>query len=95
MVIQCIFINTLRTGDADLCFYVTTVQDGWRRFAFLTRWNSVHLQVCCICTNTVTRAGLGRPTTTVNEFSPAQVHVVVAEREQWTCTRGIYVYNSY
>ena len=21
-------INTLRTGDADLCFYITTVQDG-------------------------------------------------------------------
>ena len=38
-------VNTLRTGDADLRFYVTTVQDGWRRFAFLTRWNSVHLQV--------------------------------------------------
>jgi len=38
-------LNTLRTGDADLRFYVTTVQDGWRRFAFLTRWNSVHLQV--------------------------------------------------
>jgi len=37
--------NTLRTGDADLRFYVTTVQDGWRRFAFLTRWHSVHLQV--------------------------------------------------
>ena len=37
--------NTLRTGDADLRFYVTTAQDGWRRFAFLTRWNSVHLQV--------------------------------------------------
>ena len=38
-------INTLRTGDADLRFYVTTVQDGWSRFAFLTRWNSVQLQV--------------------------------------------------
>ena len=37
-------INTLRTGDADLRFYVTTEQDGRRRFAFLTRWNSVHLQ---------------------------------------------------
>ena len=37
--------NTLRTGDADLRFYVTTLQDGWRRFAFLTQWNSVHLQV--------------------------------------------------
>ena len=39
------YFNTLRTGDEDLRFYVTTVQDGWRRFAFLTRWNSVHLQV--------------------------------------------------
>ena len=39
------FFNTLRTGDADLRFYIITVQDGWRRFAFLTRWNSVHLQV--------------------------------------------------
>ena len=29
-------INTLRTGDADLRFYVTTVQDGWRKSAFLT-----------------------------------------------------------
>ena len=38
-------LNTLRTGDADLRFYVTIVQDGWGRFAFLTRWNSVHLQV--------------------------------------------------
>jgi len=28
-------INTLRTGDADLCFYITTVQDGWRKSAFL------------------------------------------------------------
>jgi len=28
----------LRTGDADLRFYVTTVQDGWRRSAFL-RYN--------------------------------------------------------
>ena len=37
--------NTLRTGDADLRFYITTVQDGWSRFAFLTRWNSVHLHV--------------------------------------------------
>ena len=27
--------NTLRTGDADLRFYITTVQDGRRRFAFL------------------------------------------------------------
>ena len=29
-------INTLRTGDADLRFYITTVQDGWRKSAFLT-----------------------------------------------------------
>jgi len=28
-------VNTLRTGDADLRFYITAVQDGWRRFAFL------------------------------------------------------------
>jgi len=32
-----LYVNTLRTGDADLPFYVTTVQDGRRRFAFLTR----------------------------------------------------------
>jgi hypothetical protein len=32
-----IYINTLRTGDADLRFYITTVQDGWRKSAFLTR----------------------------------------------------------
>ena len=30
-------INTLRTGDADLHFYITTVQDGWSKSAFLTR----------------------------------------------------------
>ena len=29
--------NTLRTGEADLRFYITTVQDGWRKCAFLTR----------------------------------------------------------
>ena len=28
--------KTLRTGDADLRFYITTVQDGWRKSAFLT-----------------------------------------------------------
>jgi hypothetical protein len=27
-------INTLRTGDADLRVYITTVQDGWRKSAF-------------------------------------------------------------
>ena len=32
-----ISINTFRTGDADLCFYITTVQDGWCKSAFLTR----------------------------------------------------------
>jgi hypothetical protein len=35
----------LRTGDADFRLYITTVQDGWCKSAFLTRWNSVHLQV--------------------------------------------------
>ena len=32
-----ICLNTLRTGEADLRFYVTTVRDGWRKSAFLTR----------------------------------------------------------
>ena len=30
------YFNTMRTGDADLRFYITTVQDGWRKSAFLT-----------------------------------------------------------
>ena len=30
-------INTLRTVDANLRFYITTVQDGWCKSAFLTR----------------------------------------------------------
>ena len=30
-------LNTLRTGDANLRFYITTVQDGRRKSAFLTR----------------------------------------------------------
>ena len=29
-------INTVRTGEADLRFYITNVQDGWRKSAFLT-----------------------------------------------------------
>jgi len=29
-------LNTLRTGDEDLRFYITTVQDGWRKPAFWT-----------------------------------------------------------
>jgi len=29
------WINTLWTGDADLRLYITTVQDGWRKSAFL------------------------------------------------------------
>ena len=29
-------INTLRMGDANLRFYITTAQDGWRKSAFLT-----------------------------------------------------------
>jgi len=32
-----VVINTLWTGDADLRLYITTVQDGWRKSAFLTR----------------------------------------------------------
>ena len=32
-----LFFNTLRTVDADLRFYITNVQDGWRKSAFLTR----------------------------------------------------------
>ena len=32
-----VYIDILRTGDADLRFYITTVQDGWRKSAFLTR----------------------------------------------------------
>ena len=32
-----VFFNTLWTGDADLRLYITTVQDGWRKSAFLTR----------------------------------------------------------
>ena len=39
-------LNTLRTGDADLRFYVSTVQDGWRKSAFLTcTWfpRTIHL----------------------------------------------------
>jgi len=35
--------NTLRTGDANLCFYITTVQDRWRKSVFLTC-------ACCPCT---------------------------------------------
>ena len=31
------FLNTLRTGEENLRFYITTVQDGWRKSAFLTR----------------------------------------------------------
>ena len=30
-------INTLWAGDADLRLYIPTVQDGWRKSAFLTR----------------------------------------------------------
>ena len=32
-----VIFNTVRTGDADLRFDVTTVQDGRRKSAFLTR----------------------------------------------------------
>ena len=43
---HCQRINTLWTGDACLRLYITTVQDGWRKPAFLTRaWfpRTVHL----------------------------------------------------
>ena len=39
-------VNTLWTGDADLRLCITTVQDGWRKSAFLTRaWfpRAIHL----------------------------------------------------
>ena len=36
-----VHFNTLRTGDEDLRYYITTVQDGWRKSAFLTR--TIHL----------------------------------------------------
>ena len=35
--VHVVTLNTLRTGDTDLRFYITTVQDGWRKSAFLTR----------------------------------------------------------
>ena len=31
------YVNILKTGDADLRFYVTAMQDGWYKSAFLTR----------------------------------------------------------
>ena len=31
------FVNTLRMGDANLCFYITTAQDGRHKSVFLTR----------------------------------------------------------
>ena len=34
---ETVLIKTLRTGDADLRFYITTVQEGCRKSAFLTR----------------------------------------------------------
>ena len=38
-LVQCFIceFNTLRTGDANLRFYITTAQDRWRKSAFLTR----------------------------------------------------------
>ena len=46
--VQIVLHNTLRTGDADLRFYITTVQEGWRKSAFLTRASfpcTVHLNM--------------------------------------------------
>jgi len=52
-----IAVNTLRTGDADLRFYVTTVQDGWRRFAFL-RYNCAgRVTQICVFTLQLRRTG--------------------------------------
>ena len=40
---QTALFNTLRTGDADLRFYITTVQDGWTQICvFNTRLFSLH-----------------------------------------------------
>jgi len=44
-------INTLWTSDPDLRLYITTVQDGWRKSAFLTRaWfpRTIHLIMQCM-----------------------------------------------
>jgi hypothetical protein len=35
-------INTLGTGDTNLRFYITTVQDGWCKSVFNTRLVSTH-----------------------------------------------------
>jgi hypothetical protein len=43
--------NTLRTGDVDLRLYITTVQDGWRKSAFLTSvWFSARSRVLDVIT---------------------------------------------
>jgi len=45
-IIVIVYINTLWTGDAYLRLYITTVQDGCRKSAFLTRaWfpRTIHL----------------------------------------------------
>ena len=41
-------VNTLRTGDADLRFYITTVQDGWRKSAFLTHVVGLRPATSCV-----------------------------------------------
>jgi hypothetical protein len=47
----CLEVNTLRTGDADLRLYVTTVQDGWCKSAFLTSaWFPARLRVLDVIT---------------------------------------------
>jgi len=54
----CVFtLQLCRTGDADLLFYVTSVQDGWRRFAFL-RYNCAgRVTQICIFTLQPCRTG--------------------------------------
>ena len=50
-------VNTLRTGDADLRFYVTAVQDGWRRFAFLRYSCAGRVTQICVFTLQLCRTG--------------------------------------
>jgi hypothetical protein len=46
-----VIFNTLRTGDADLRLYITTVQDGRRKSAFLTNaWFPARSRVLDIIT---------------------------------------------
>jgi hypothetical protein len=50
-------LNTLQTGDADLWFYITTVQDGWCRFAFLHYNCAGQVTQICVFTLQLCRTG--------------------------------------